>query len=75
MAQHSPELGFDGVLQRKGIQLGEQLYEPRPLCRIGFAALFEPLKGCGRLIVDAPFAAAFQLGVQVFHDRAKEVAK
>jgi len=29
----------------------------------------------GRLVVDAPFAAAFTFGTQVLHDRAEEIAR
>ena len=36
---------------------------------------FETCKGCGRLIVDAPFATAFTLGAQMLHNRAEEIAK
>jgi hypothetical protein len=59
MVQHGPQLGFDAVLQGKRIELSEQFGEPPQLRRIGFATLLEPLKGCGRPIIDAPFAAAF----------------
>ena len=58
-----------------GVQSGSEFFQTRHLLRSNCAAGFEPFKGGGRFVIDAPFAAAFDLSAQVFHYRTEEIAK
>ena len=69
------EFLVDLFLQDERIEPGQELFQTCDLDWIGLRAGLQKRKGCGRLVVDALFAAAFTLGAQMFHHRAKEIAK
>src|SRR5258705_9977098 len=75
VTQHSAQLGLDGFFERERIQSAIKIFQGCNLLFASDSAGFEALKGRGGRIVNAPLAAAFHLGTQMLHHRAKEVAK
>src|SRR6266540_3694252 len=75
VAQNATQLLLDRVLEGKGVEPGQELFQSRDLRRVRLGTDFEPGKRGGRLVIDAPFAAACALGAQMLHDRTKKVAK
>ena len=75
LAQNRAQFLLDFFLQAEWIEPGQELFQTCDLDWIGLRAGFQTRQGCGRLVVDAPFAAAFTLGAQVLHHWAKEIAK
>src|SRR5439155_19936805 len=75
LAQNRAQLLLDFFLQAEWIEPGHELFQTCDLDWVGLRAGFQTRQRCGRLVVDAPFAAAFTFGTQVLHDRAEQIAK
>ena len=75
VTQHGAQFGFDGLLEGEGIERVEEFLQRGDLAAADFPASLESLGRCGRLVVDAFFAAADDLGAQLLHHRAEEVAQ
>ena len=58
---------------RRMIKPGHELFQRCDLGWVYLRAGFQTRKGCGWLVVDAPFAAAFALCAQVLHNGAEEL--